>query len=222
MTWELLAALRKRRVLLPHERIAEVLFGLIMVLTVTGSVSVATVNRDEIDAMLIGALGCNVAWGIIDGVLYLMGSFAEKSQNRRTLRTMRRTADPQKAHRMIADALPPLVASLLQPSELETLRQRLLQLPEPPRRVHLNRRDFVGALGVLLFVFLSTFPVALPFIVMRSPVGALRVSNTIAIVMLFVAGVAYGRSAGRSAWAFGVGMVVLGVALVTLTKALGG
>src|SRR4029077_7905920 len=114
MTWELLAALRKRRVLLPHERIAEVLFGLIMCLTVTGSVSVATVNRDEIDAMLIGALGCNVAWGIIHGVLCLMCSCAEKSQNRRTLRALRRTADPQKAHRMIADALPPLVASLLQ------------------------------------------------------------------------------------------------------------
>ena len=54
------------------------LFGLIMVLTFTGSLSVAEADRDDVRTMLIGALGCNLAWGIIDGVLYLMGSLAEK------------------------------------------------------------------------------------------------------------------------------------------------
>jgi hypothetical protein len=29
----------------------------------------------------LGALGCNIAWGIIDGVLYLMGSLAEKRRD---------------------------------------------------------------------------------------------------------------------------------------------
>jgi hypothetical protein len=46
------------RVLEPAERIAEVLFGLIMVLTFTGSLSIAEAGRDDIRAMLIGALGC--------------------------------------------------------------------------------------------------------------------------------------------------------------------
>ena len=55
-----------RRVLEPNERIAEVLFGLIMVLTFTGSLSVAEADRAEVRTMLIGALGCNLAWGIID------------------------------------------------------------------------------------------------------------------------------------------------------------
>ena len=52
---------RSRRVLEPSERIAEVLFGLIMVLTFTGSLSVTEAARADIQAMLIGALGCNVA-----------------------------------------------------------------------------------------------------------------------------------------------------------------
>ncbi len=60
-----------KRVLDPVERVSEVLFGLIMVLTFTGSLSVAKAGRDDIRTMLIGALGCNIAWGIIDGVLYL-------------------------------------------------------------------------------------------------------------------------------------------------------
>ena len=51
------------RVLDPSERIAEVLFGLIMVLTFTGSLSIADAGANDVRVMLIGALGCNLAWG---------------------------------------------------------------------------------------------------------------------------------------------------------------
>src|SRR5262245_19016483 len=90
-----------RGVLKPNERISEVLFGLIMVLTFTGSLSVAEAGREDVRTMLVGALGCNVAWGIIDGVLYLMGSLAEKGSGLITLRMVRRTSDPQKARALI-------------------------------------------------------------------------------------------------------------------------
>jgi hypothetical protein len=55
-----------KRVLEPTDRVSEILFGLIMVLTFTGSLSVAEAGRDDVRTMLIGALGCNLAWGIID------------------------------------------------------------------------------------------------------------------------------------------------------------
>jgi hypothetical protein len=69
------------RALEPMSRLSETLFGLIMVLTFTCSLSVANVGREDVRLMLIGALGCNVAWGLIDGWFYLMNSLAEKSQN---------------------------------------------------------------------------------------------------------------------------------------------
>src|ERR1041385_7390468 len=86
-----------KHVLEPSERISEVLFGLIMVLTFTGSLSVAEAGREDVRVMLIGALGCNFAWGIIDGVLYLMGSLAEKGRKLLTLQSIRKATDPQKA-----------------------------------------------------------------------------------------------------------------------------
>ncbi len=211
-----------RRVLEPHERVAEVLFGLIMVLTFTGSLSIAESGRDDVRAMLIGALGCNLAWGIIDGVLYLMGSLAEKGRNLTTYRAVRNAHVPQQAQELIADALPPLIASVLQPAELAAMHQRLKQLPEPPQRARLGRTDFLGALGVFLIVFLSTFPVALPFMFLQSASTAMRVSNAVAVAMLLGAGLLYGRSIGRSPWLFGFFMVVLGGVLVALTMALGG
>ena len=163
-----------------------------MVLTFTGSLSVAEAGRDDVRTMLIGALGCNIAWGIIDAMLYLMGCLAEKGRGLITLQAVRKAADPQEAQRRIADALPPVVASILEPAELETMRRRLMQLPEPPARARLSKDEWLGSLGVFVIVFLSTFPVAMPFIFMQDVGPALRVSNAIAIVMLFVLGYAFG------------------------------
>jgi len=211
-----------KRVLEPNERIAEVLFGLIMVLTFTGSLSVAEAGREDVRMMLIGALGCNLAWGIIDAVLYLMGSLAEKGRDLLTFRAVRKATDPQQAQQLIANALPTVIASVLQPAELEAMHQRLKQLPEPPAQARLHKDDWLGALGVFLLVFISTFPVAIPFIFMQNAGPALRLSNLIAIVMLFILGYAFGRCAGRNPGVMGMAMVVLGVILVGMTMALGG
>jgi hypothetical protein len=209
-------------VLDPNERISEVLFGLIMVLTFTGSLSVVEAGREDVRAMLIGALGCNLAWGIIDGILYLMGCLAEKGGSLRTYRALRSATDPRRAQQVLVEALRPLVASILKPEEVETMVARLRELPEPAATAQLSRTDYLGALGVLLLVFLSTFPVAVPFLYFQNASHALRVSNGIAIVMLFFTGAAYGRCVGRSPWWFGGAMVLLGSVLVALTMALGG
>jgi hypothetical protein len=211
-----------RRVLDPMYRVNEVLFGLIMVLTFTGSLSVAEAGRDDIRAMLIGALGCNLAWGIIDGAFYLMGCLAEKRRNLLTLHSVRDASDPQKAQQFLAAALPPTVARILQPEELETLQRRLKELPEPPKHARLQRDDWRGAASVFLIVFLSTFPVVIPFTFMKNIVPAMRVSNAIAILMLFAAGYAYGRNVGRRPWLTGIYMIVLGLIFVAITIALGG
>ncbi len=211
-----------KRALEPIDRISEVLFGLIMVLTFTGSLSVAEAGRNEVRTMLIGALGCNLAWGIIDGVLYLMGCVAEKVRGLLTVAPLRQATDSNEARRLIADALPSVVGDVLTPAELEAVHQRLKQLPEPPERAHLGKDDWLGAAGVFFLVFLCTFPVVIPFIFMRNAGPALRVSNAVAIVMLFLTGYFFGRLSGRHPWLMGISMVVLGMILVGLTMALGG
>ena len=207
----------------PSESLLEILFGLIMALTMTAGARLladpATVVPFE---LMVALVGCNVAWGIIDGILYLMGCLADKGRNLLTLRAVRKASDPQKAQSLIAGALPPLIASILQPAELEAMRQRLVNLPEPPAKARVGKTDLIGAFGVFLLVFITTFPVAIPFIFMHNAMLAMRVSNGVAVAMLFLAGFLYGRNVGRSPWAFGVAMVILGAVLVALTMALGG
>jgi hypothetical protein len=211
-----------KRALDPIDRFTEVLFGLIMVLTFTGSLSVAEAGRESIRTMLIGALGCNLAWGLIDGAFYLMGCVAEKRRGLLTLRAVRNAADPKNAQQLIAAALPPVVARLLQSAELETLRRRLKDLPELPEYARLQKDDWRGAAGVFLIVFLSTFPVVIPFALMKDVTTAMRVSNAIAILMLFLTGYTYGRIIGRHPWVTGISIIFLGFLLVGITMALGG
>lgn len=211
-----------KRALDPIDRISEVLFGLIMVLTVTSSLSVAEAGRGSIRTMLAGAIGCNLAWGIIDGVLYLMGCLAEKGRDLKTFLAVRNAADSKRAQGLIAEALPSVVAAVLQPAELETIRQRLQALPAPPERPRLRKEDWWGAATVFLLVLLSTFPVVIPFLCMRHAAPALVVSNAIAIGLLFLVGCAFGRLTAREPLRVGIAMVLLCLLLVGLAKALGG
>jgi hypothetical protein len=211
-----------KRVLDPVERVSEVLFGLIMVLTFTGSLSVAEAGREDVRMMLIGALGCNLAWGIIDAIFYLMGCLAEKGRNLAIFQAAIQATDPQKARSIIAQALPPVVTSILEPAEFEKMHLRLKQLPEPPKRAHLSKSEWLGAIGIFILVFLSTLPVVIPFIFMQNAASAMRVSNIIAIAMLFLLGYAFGRMTGRNPWLVGIAMIVIGVILVGMTIALGG
>ncbi len=211
----------RNRVLDPIERSSEVLFGLIMVLTFTGSFRATGADRDETGRMLLAALGCNLAWGVIDAVMYLLATLSQRGHNLTLVRDVQ-AADAENGRRILSDAMSPDLAKVLTPAEVEMIRQRLLVVPKPADHPRLHRSDYLGAIGVFLLVFLSTFPLVLPFLFLHQAHQALRLSNLIAILMLFFTGWAYGKYAGYRPWYVGALMVAVGLGMVGLTIALGG
>src|ERR1700739_3961308 len=123
------SALPRGHVLDPMERISETLFGLIMALTFICSLGVASGAGINIRTMLIGALGCNLAWGIVDGGLYLLARINDRGDKMLTLRAIRQAPDSETARRVITNALPPELAAFLPAEQLELMRQKLQQLP---------------------------------------------------------------------------------------------
>jgi len=212
----------EKRVLDPMERVSEVLFALIMVLTFTCSFGVAGAGRDDVRTMLVGALGCNLAWGIIDAVFYLMGCFSTRGRAILNLAAVQNASSPSEAHRAISKALPPVLVSVLSHSDLETMRQRLNEIHSIPKKPWLNQREWLGALAVFLIVFLCTVPVISPFVLISNARIALRTSNLVAIIMLLIAGYIFGKYAGHRPWTMAVGMVLLGGSMVAITVLLGG
>lgn len=210
------------RVLDPMERISETLFGLIMALTFTCTFGVATAGNIKIQTMLMGALSCNLTWGIVDAGIYLLARINDRGRKIATLRAMRYAPDIEAAQRIVAEELSPLVASVLRAEQLELMRRKIHEMPELAGGPRLTRRDWIGALGICLLCFLSTFPIVIPFIFMSDAKMALRVSNTVAIVMLFLCGYAFGYRSGLRPWAAGLSMVAFGSALVYVAIALGG
>jgi VIT1/CCC1 family predicted Fe2+/Mn2+ transporter len=212
------------RVLDPLERSGEILFGVIMVLSFTGSISIAEGAAAETRDILAAAIGCNVAWGIVDAAMYLITTLTERARGLATLRAIRQGRGQSTTRRLFLDALPPVVASVLTPSEADALCDRLAAVadPEPSAFARLTRADLLGATGIFLLVSLSTFPIVIPFFVMREVSVSLRVSNAIAIAMMFATGWSLGHYTGRSGWHTGLGMVAVGVVLVGITMALGG
>ena len=106
-------------------------------------------------------------------------------------------------------------------SEIETLRQGFAAIPLPARP-SLERDDWLSAVAIFLLVFLSTFPVVIPFMFIDEVNRAMRTSNLVAIVMLFASGYMLARYGGYRPILTGVSMVLLGVTLVGIAIALGG
>jgi hypothetical protein len=211
-----------RRLLDPVDRVSEILFGLIMVLTSTNTLSVATAGRAEIGTMIMSALGCNLAWGIIDAALYVMGCLNERGRDLLMLRAVRQPVSPEATKRLISDSLPESLASVLSEVEAQAMRQKLVQLPEPPARPGLTWEDAARAAGICLLVFVSTFPVVIPFLFVGEVRPALRLSNAVAIVMMFLCGYVFARCTGLHPWPTGLLMVAIGCAMVGVAVALGG
>ncbi|WP_255991636.1 VIT1/CCC1 transporter family protein [Chitinolyticbacter albus] len=205
------------------DRVCEMCFGLFMALTFVGAVSaVAGPDEDPGRTMFATALGCNLAWGLADAVMYLIRTLTERGRKLSLVRAVHGASDPAGAVARLRDALSPALQTLVDDAELEAIRSRLAKSTDLPVKPGLGRQDYLAATGIFLLVVLATFPVALPFIIFSDVSTALVVSRVLTIVMLFGAGLALGRHAGFGGWMAGLAMTLLGIALTAAIIMLGG
>ena len=210
------------RVLDPLERTSEVLFGVIMVLSFTGSLSAATSGEGEVRTVLAAAVGCNLAWGLVDAVMYIVSGVVGRSRKRALLLRLEKSGTEAERREILVEEIPPVVVSAMNTADIDTLASNLAKVRIPGSHVSIPFRDLRGAVGVFLLVFLSTFPVALPFLFLDDLHQAMRWSNGIAVVLMFLSGYSLGRYAGLSGLLAGSSMAGLGIILVAITIALGG
>lgn len=212
-----------RQYLDPSTRLGEVLFGLIMALGTTGAVRFG-MGKADCRALFVAVLGCNIAWGIVDGVMFTMLALFERGRKARIVNGVLNAATEEIALERIdhelGDRLEP-VTSLEERSQfyLTVLELARKTKPEAPRVLP---GDLLGGLAVGLLVILATLPVALPFLIMADPIMAVRSSNLIVLTMLFAVGWWWARIVGANPWRIGIGVTGIGLVLVVITIALDG
>ncbi len=216
------ARVQEGAVLNPVDRISEVLFGLIMVLTFTGAISVASDGREDIRQLLWAALGCNVAWGLVDAVMYWMNVLLERGHAITVIRKIVESDNTSQSRELLRNEIQPVIAALMKDEEVDHLVDRIQKLPEPEKHSVFTWRDLLSGVQIFLLVFLCTLPVALPFAFLDDVSVGMRTSNGIAILQLFIGGFILAGYAGFRRLPTAMVSVVIGVLLVLLTMALGG
>lgn len=207
----------------PATRVGEALFGLIMALGITGAVSIGTeqvTNRE----LLIAVLGCNVAWGIVDGVMFVMLSLFERARKARLVNHVQKQETDEAALQQIRDELTGQLELVTTVEQREQIFQWILAGARsvPCQTASICREDVLGGIAVGLLVLATTLPILLPFVVLTNPYLALRASNFIALGLLFWLGWWWGLEVETSPLRVSLSVTGVGLALVFLTIALGG
>ena len=204
------------------DRVSEILFGIIMTLTFTCSIGIANAKNTEIRQLIIAAISCNIAWGLVDAISYIVSTIMQRSRNRTVLDSVLTTSDADKARKYISDSLPPSIASVLGAADLEQIRSKLAKLPDSALQVRLTTRDLKRSLLIFFLMFISTLPIVTPFIFIHDTNTALRTSNLIAIIMMFFCGWSLAKYVGINKWILSITMTFIGIILVFITIVLGG
>jgi hypothetical protein len=211
----------------PGSYLGEVLFGLIMTLTFTlgADLVIGAQGRDGARQMMIGVLGCNLAWGLIDGVLYVLGCAFERGRLLRIGYEVHLAPTPLRARQLVAAELDELLVPLTNASQRGALYAAIVQRVKTGATAPLQpvtRKDLLGGLESGLLVFACSLPAVLPFLLFHEPQVALRVSNTILLALLYYLGYRHALHTLAKPWIAGLVFLVAGLFLVALAIALGG
>ena len=210
----------------PGDALSEVLFGLIMALTFTVGARVLAAEEGIAGTELVVAtIGCNVAWGVIDAVLYVLGNLFHRSQRARFYRSLRNARNEAEALAAVREEFgledEPLGT---RPEDRARLYDAILTLSAhaTPARTRLLRRDFSAALVVFVLVSATALPGTIPFLLVEDDHLALRLSNSLLVVLLFFAGYWWAHYTDARPWRIGLTVMLLGLSMVLIAVALGG
>lgn len=211
----------------PGSSLGEVLFGLIMTLTFTlgAGIIIEEEGIAGVHALLLATIGCNVAWGIIDGALYVVGQVFDRGRLMRLGRKIRETQDAAEARGLVAGELDELLEPVTTPDERQALYGRVVdavRVRKAARHGRVTGEDLKGALVCFWLVFFASIPAAVPYFFIDDPWIALRVSNGVLLFLLFYAGFAWAKYTVANPWISGFSFLMGGLAMVVIAILLGG
>ena len=210
----------------PATSMGEVLFGLIMTLTFTlgAGLTIQEEGREGARQLLIATIGCNIAWGVIDGVFFMLGQLFERGRRLRIMQLVRGAKKDEDAAALVAGELDDVIEKVMTPGERRTLYGRIVQQVRTGenQRGRLTRDDIMGAIASFWLVFFASLPAASPFVFIDDAFVASRVSNAILLGLLFLAGYRFARYTMARPALTGLLFLLFGAALVAMAIALGG
>ncbi|PJI49813.1 MAG: hypothetical protein CTR55_10785 [Pseudomonas sp.] len=206
----------------PFDRLSEVAFGVIMALTIITVIPTAAGGAGR-EQLVLAALGCNLAWGIVDALMTLVGMRVDREHRHAGLRALRQSGDEESFREGLRGFLPDPVVDHMQRTDVQRLRQSLLKsLLGTGDTPSLGREHWLAWLILAGHTFVATLPIILPLVFVPNDVLALRLAQATGLLLMFGLGWLLAHWAGGRPWQGAVGFTALGVAMTGICLALGG
>ncbi len=169
---------------------SEPMFGVIMVVCFT-SVLRAYPNLAEkvIGTVLLSALFCCIAWGLVDGIFYAWEAHYELDKKKKLQARVRAASDPEKTRELVEDDLGDSIVDFMDEADKEQIYQII---EKKVHKVDLGgvsiKEDVTTVLIAFGLVVGSSIIVMLPFLLFSPVMTALKISNVTGIFLLFFMG----------------------------------
>ncbi len=219
------------RFLDPLDAVVELIYGVLIIMTFTMAIGVTGIGSQvegvidpELQALMIAAFGCAVAWGVIDSCVYLMTCVAERNHAAKVLRDVHNAPTEDAAIELVADAMEDHLIPITDEENREAIYAEVAAHLQETKvdPTWIKREDVNGAISIFLVAMIATLPVVIPFFLMRDDYWAMRVSNLLSLTTLFLAGYWWARQTGTKPVRTGLVVAALGFAVVAIAIPLGG
>lgn len=201
------------------ERLLETLWGLLIVLSVTGSAQVAA-GATSRQIFTLGLI-TGVAWAFVEGVMQIIEGRVERIY---TARLIARASDsPGPAEPELARALDNSPVQHLAPEDRARVLAAVVEAAPraPPPDLKTRAKDLRGGAETFLTLWGATLAPLAPFLLIPEARAALLYSQVIGVSALFGVGVAWGRYSEQHPLRTGGLMALIGLGLSGMLQALG-
>jgi len=199
-----------------------------MVLVMIGYLRLSLIGGDDIEMkknLILIPLGCNAAWGIIDGILYVLINLIKRGKIYRLAQSVKSKKDQEDAHSSIEEDLSSTVGDSLKEEDKEKISAEILKHVDPAKIEKpewITKKDLLVVLFTFLLVVSTAIPLIIPLVIFDDLILAIRISFVIGLGMLFFIGYTWGKYASRDKIRSGIAMMIIGSIVVGITMVLGG
>ena len=217
----------------PIDALFTIFFSILFALLFTLSYSIliyhgvisSSFARGYGEELFVTILGAVTAWGIIDGVLYILGGVLARSERYRLLQYVQTSDSEEEAATAIAYELDFILEPITSDEQRHALYRDIrgyLSQAEP-QAIGLQREDVVGAAATVLLYVVAVLPSLLPLLLLPDDTAlAIRISSVVSFMVIFAAGYSWGLHTGTNPWKLGLLLSSVCLAMVLVALLLGG
>jgi VIT1/CCC1 family predicted Fe2+/Mn2+ transporter len=217
----------------PIDELSQAIYSILILLTFTLAFRIFKLQmgpgvhaqNEQVSELLLAAIGATIAWGVIDGMMYVLTSVFERRDKQRLLMQVQRAETDDEGIEVIAGEFDFVLETMTTEGKRRELYADVLDhlRESQPQPTGLKREDLSGGLGILLVSIVAVLPSLLPFVLISFDASlALRVSNVVSFAVLFACGWQWGRRTQSNPWVTGLMLMLAGAAMVLIAIPLGG